>query len=69
MLEFAIRGNSGSVRDSVFERDGGRCAKCGKTAKWEAHHVIAVEHGGGCCGLENYITLCIPCHKQERKNR
>jgi 5-methylcytosine-specific restriction endonuclease McrA len=31
---------------------------------WEADHIIPVSQGGGCCGLENYRTLCIPCHKK-----
>eukprot|EP00794_Sanderia_malayensis_P012105 gene12105-13356_t len=31
---------------------------------WEADHIHAVSEGGGECGLENYRTLCIPCHKQ-----
>ncbi len=30
---------------------------------WEAHHVKAVEEGGGACGVEGYVTLCIWCHK------
>lgn len=30
---------------------------------WDAHHIIPVHEGGGCCGLENYVTLCIRCHK------
>ena len=30
---------------------------------WDAHHVIPVEHGGGCSGLENLVTLCLKCHK------
>ncbi len=32
---------------------------------WEADHVVAVIEGGGGCGLENYRTLCTPCHKSE----
>lgn len=32
---------------------------------WEADHIIAVCEGGGCCGLENYQTLCLRCHKEE----
>jgi 5-methylcytosine-specific restriction protein A len=31
---------------------------------WDADHVVPVVEGGGECGLENYRTLCIPCHKQ-----
>lgn len=29
---------------------------------WDADHIVAVAEGGGECGLENYRTLCIPCH-------
>ena len=40
---------------------------------WEADHVIPVVKGGGFCGLDNYRTLCVPCHKAEtaklRKSR
>lgn len=32
---------------------------------WEADHIVPVVEGGGCCGLENYRTLCWKCHKQE----
>lgn len=30
---------------------------------WEADHILPVVEGGGCCGLENYRTLCQPCHR------
>ena len=32
---------------------------------WEADHILPVCEGGGCCGLGNYRTLCLRCHKQE----
>lgn len=32
---------------------------------WEADHIKAVVEGGGMHGLENYRTLCVPCHKKE----
>lgn len=32
---------------------------------WEADHIVPVVEGGGCCGLENYRTLCVPCHRLE----
>jgi len=34
---------------------------------WQADHIVPVVHGGGCCGLENIRTLCLPCHKRETK--
>lgn len=30
---------------------------------WDADHILPVKNGGGCCGLDNLRTLCIPCHK------
>lgn len=30
---------------------------------WDADHIVPVVKGGGGCGLENYRTLCVPCHK------
>lgn len=32
---------------------------------WEADHIVPVIEGGGGCGLDNYRTLCVPCHKKE----
>ena len=32
---------------------------------WEADHIIPVCEGGGCCGLDNYQTLCLRCHKED----
>lgn len=32
---------------------------------WEADHVIPVSAGGGCCGLDNYRTLCQRCHRKD----
>jgi 5-methylcytosine-specific restriction endonuclease McrA len=34
---------------------------------WDADHVLEVVNGGGECGLENYMTLCQPCHKAKTK--
>lgn len=34
---------------------------------WEADHIQPVVEGGGGCGLENYRTLCIPCHKSHTR--
>lgn len=32
---------------------------------WEAHHATAVVEGGGECGLDGLVTLCVPCHRRE----
>lgn len=32
---------------------------------WEADHIVPVVEGGGGCELDNYRTLCVPCHKAE----
>ena len=34
---------------------------------WEADHIIPVKEGGGCCGIDNYQTLCLRCHKEDTK--
>lgn len=71
--EFAIvAGYSHYVRTAVFERDKGVCAACGVLAStsrwgndWDADHIVPVHQGGGGCGLDNYQTLCKPCHKEK----
>lgn len=35
----------------------------GRRSGWDADHVVPVVEGGGECGLDNYRTLCHPCHK------
>lgn len=35
------------------------------TPPWQADHIVPVVEGGGLCGLENYRTLCLACHKRE----
>jgi HNH endonuclease len=32
---------------------------------WQADHIKAVAEGGGGCDLENFRTLCVPCHAME----
>jgi hypothetical protein len=39
----------------------------GRTTGWDADHIHEVVRGGGQCGLENYQTLCHPCHKAKTR--
>ncbi len=32
---------------------------------WQADHIVPVAEGGGSCGLNNFRTLCSPCHQSE----
>jgi 5-methylcytosine-specific restriction protein A len=32
---------------------------------WDMDHIVSVVEGGGECGLDNYQTLCIPCHNRK----
>ena len=52
----------------AFERLGLTCHEALKTL-WEAHHVKAVEEGGGVCGVDGYVTLCVWCHRVETKKQ
>lgn len=68
-----IKGGVSNIRRAVFERDGGACRNCGVIGRnWEADHIVPVHKGGGGCGLENFQTLCVDCHKEksiiERRN-
>lgn len=60
------------LRQDVFDRDGGRCTKCGckpSRGNWlEAHHTTYVNFGNE--PLEDLLTLCRKCHvKHHRKER
>jgi 5-methylcytosine-specific restriction endonuclease McrA len=32
---------------------------------WQADHITAVAEGGGSSGMDNFRTLCTPCHRME----
>lgn len=34
---------------------------------WDADHIVPVVEGGGECGLWNYRTLCVSCHRTVTK--
>ena len=51
MLPGVLPGSWGPWRSSGHDR------------LWQADHVLPVAEGGGVCGLDNYRTLCLRCHK------
>jgi len=51
---FAPRGKKDRRLDTCLECD-----------YWQADHIIPVAEGGGCCSLDNFRTLCTPCHQKE----
>lgn len=70
---YAVRyGHSSHIRSAVFQRDQGACRTCGlvcKESEWQADHIVEVHQGGGGCGLDNFQTLCVDCHKDKTKQR
>ena len=54
-------------REMLRQRRMGIPVKLNTRRLWEAHHVLPVCQGGGCCGLDNYRTLCTECHLKETK--
>lgn len=51
-----------SVKDRVYERDGGCCVLCGRPGNPEAHYISRGQSGLGI--EENVVTLCRDCHRR-----
>lgn len=71
-INMFMRNSEKYYRKDVRLRDNEICALCWldckkEKIKWEAHHIVLVDCGGGCLGLDNVITLCITCHKAQPK--
>ena len=50
------------VRRQVLDRDGWRCAQCGKAGRLEVDHLVPLEKGGQPYAMENLGAKCRPCH-------
>lgn len=59
-----VKGDTAVIRRELYKRDFGMCRSCGLVdPNWEADHILPVFKGGGACGLDNFQTLCVKCHK------
>lgn len=56
------------IRPLVLERDGNKCARCGADNKKLHVHHVKRKSKGGTNSMDNLITLCSKCHKQEHAN-
>ena len=52
------------VRAFVWERDEGRCVRCGAEDELQFDHVIPVAKGGG-NAIDNVQVLCADCNRQK----
>lgn len=68
-----LRADPKKMREHVFFRDDGVCARCGKkheslNADWEADHVMPLMVAFGDPRFwepSNVVILCLPCHKKK----
>jgi 5-methylcytosine-specific restriction endonuclease McrA len=53
------------LRQLVLKRDNWRCQNCGRQQNLEVHH-RKMRSQGGDDSVVNLITLCHPCHANEK---
>jgi hypothetical protein len=52
------------IQDKVWNRDGGKCIKCGSNEKLEFDHIIPFSKGGANT-YRNLQLLCEKCNRQK----
>ena len=55
--------NWDNIRRQVYQRDGYRCALCGKKEKLHAHHIVPVKISRD-NSLSNLVSVCNKCHRK-----
>ena len=55
------------IQDKVWNRDGGKCVKCGSQEKLEFDHIIPFSKGGSNT-YRNLQILCEKCNRSKRNN-
>lgn len=53
---------SEKLRRQVYDRDGWKCVRCGRTDRLTVHHSQLPHIRGGNISLDNLQTLCNPCN-------
>ena len=51
-----------AARQEVWERDGGRCVRCGSQQELQYDHIIPLARGGA-DSAENLQLLCASCDR------
>jgi 5-methylcytosine-specific restriction protein A len=62
--KMALRERSRFLKTLVEEMGWPRAVCNLRRSWWDADHIVPVVEGGGLCGLENYRTLCLKCHRR-----
>jgi len=66
---YIIKGDNSAIRENLYSIESGFCRECGVfDSKWQADHILPVCKGGGACGIDNFQTLCVDCHKSKTSN-
>jgi len=55
------------VRNVVLKRDGNKCCECGSKQRLDVHHKTYKHHFAEHKNLNDLITLCRDCHKNEHE--
>lgn len=53
-----------SIAETVKDRDGNKCKRCGSNKRLHVHHLSYQHHGDELNHLEDLVTLCRTCHKE-----